>query len=181
MSTRSSSGPDILEWYRCTSIGEQLHARAESPRKPQGQGFSAKLPVRFAVAKPKPGYPKQIKTLGDHVRAKRIELGLVQKDVGRSIGVAAGTVTNWEVGATDPEVSLIPAVIGFLGYNPLPAPRSFGESIRRARLALGWSVAMLAAKSRVDPATVARLEVGSKGMTSRPARAIQTALGLSSV
>jgi transcriptional regulator with XRE-family HTH domain len=93
------------------------------------------------------------------------------------MGVDAATVTNWELGNTEPDERFIPALIGFLGYNPLPVSRSPGEALRRERLTRGWSLATLAARAGVDPATVARLEVDTKGMASRSVRAVQAAIG----
>jgi transcriptional regulator with XRE-family HTH domain len=141
------------------------------------QGFVAQIPLRFIAPAPKPRYPKQFKHLGDHLRARRIGLGLLQKDAAPRMGVHTATVTNWELGNTEPEERFIPALIGFLGYNPLPASRSPGEAIRRERLTRGWSLATLAAKAGVDAATVARLEMNTKGMAMRSVRAVQAAIG----
>ncbi len=142
------------------------------------QGFITQLPLRFIAPAPKPRYPKQFKHLGDHLRARRIDLGLHQREVAAQIGVDTATVTNWEVGHTEPEERFIPALIGFLGYNPLPASRSPGEAIRRERLTRGWSLATLAARAGVDPATVARLEADTKGMAQRSTEAVLRFLGL---
>jgi DNA-binding XRE family transcriptional regulator len=38
-------------------------------------------------------------TLGDHLRRRRLELGLHQKDVAKIIGVTTSSVWNWEHGA----------------------------------------------------------------------------------
>ena len=91
-------------------------------------------------------YPKQINTLGDHIRARRIDLGLFQSQVAEQIGVHEMTITNWEVNATDPEVRYIPAIIQFLGYNLWPAASSLPECLAAARRALGLSQRKMAAK-----------------------------------
>ncbi len=65
-------------------------------------------------------------TLGDHLRRRRLELGLYQKDVGIQIGVTASTIWNWEHGWT-----VDSRVIVFLGYNPIPCPDDLLER-------LGW-------------------------------------------
>jgi transcriptional regulator with XRE-family HTH domain len=144
-------------------------------------GFVAQLPLRFTTPAPKPCYPKQIKHLGDHLRAKRIDLGLLQKEAAARLGVSVASVTNWELGNTEPEERFIPALITFLGHNPLPEPRSQGEAVRRARLSRGWSLATLAAGAGVDPATVARLEADTKGMAWRSVEAVLRVLGLGQV
>jgi DNA-binding XRE family transcriptional regulator len=57
-------------------------------------------------------------TLGDHLRRRRLELGLYQKDVAAKIGVTTSTIWNWEHNWTiDPRY--IPLVIEVLGYNPV--------------------------------------------------------------
>jgi len=41
-------------------------------------------------------YPRQIDTLGDHIRKGRFELGLFQRDMAEKIGVSEATIYNWE-------------------------------------------------------------------------------------
>ena len=47
-------------------------------------------------------YPKELNTLGDHIRARRLNLGLLQKDVAEIIGVTTDTITNWDKNRLDP-------------------------------------------------------------------------------
>src|SRR5579864_7977648 len=81
--------------------------------------FTVALPfchLEFRAARSKSAtYPKQINSLGDHLRARRLDLNLLQKQVADQIGVHELTITNWEVNATVPEVRYMPAVIEFLG------------------------------------------------------------------
>jgi DNA-binding XRE family transcriptional regulator len=105
------------------AAGSHRQARPGSPECPHGQGFVAQIPLRFTIAKPKPHYPKQIKNLGDHIKVKRLDRDLFQKQVAGLIGVDTTTITNWELGNTEPEKRFIPAIITFLGYNPLPPAR----------------------------------------------------------
>ena len=64
------------------------------------------------------GYPEKLNHLGEHVRKRRLELGLTQKEVGKFLGVSEETVYNWESGKKQPDVKLIPKIIKFLGYVP---------------------------------------------------------------
>lgn len=122
------------------------------------QGFVAQIPLRFTAPTPKPRYPKQLKHLGDHIRARRIDLGLFQKEAAARIGVDHATVTNWELGNAEPEERFLPALIRFLEHNPLPAANGPGEQVRRTRLTRGLSISALAkpldrtSKSQVDAA-----------------------------
>lgn len=115
------------------------------------------------VAKPKPDrYPKELRSLGDHLRARRIDLGLFQSAVAELIGVHELTITNWERNATEPEVQYMPAIIRFLGHDPSAAetPLPFPERLAAARRARGLTQKQLAVKLRVDPTTVRDWESG---------------------
>lgn len=75
----------------------------------------------LSVAKPKvSAYPTELKTIGDHVRARRLDLGLYQQDVAKRIGVSTDTVTNWEKNRATPTPRTWPDIIEFLGYDPRP-------------------------------------------------------------
>ena len=99
-------------------------------------------------------YPKQINSLADHIRARRLDLKLLQKQVADQIGVHEQTITGWERNATVPKVRYIPAIIQFLGYNPAPPAISLPEHIATVRRALGLSQRKMAGKLGVDPATL---------------------------
>jgi transcriptional regulator with XRE-family HTH domain len=118
---------------------------------------------RWALKAQRPlpsAYPKEIKTLGDHIRKRRLDLGLFQKDVARQIGVTEESVYNWETNRTEPEVRLIPRIIEFLGYTPYDATWSFGQRLRAIRTALGLSQEHMAKRAGLDEGTVAKWETG---------------------
>ena len=69
-----------------------------------------------------PAYPEHINTLGDHIRAPRLDLGMHPKDVAALVNATTSTVTNWEKGRSNPRLYLVPWVSTFLGYNPFPLP-----------------------------------------------------------
>jgi DNA-binding transcriptional regulator YiaG len=77
------------------------------------------------------------------------------------------TITGWESNATIPEVRYMPAIIQFLGYNPLPAASSLPERLATARRALGLSQRKMAAKLGVDPATLMGWEAGRHQPTGK--------------
>jgi len=75
---------------------------------------------RLKGQKPKPHkYPNNLNTLGDHIRKRRLELGLLQREVAERIGAAETTICNWERQRTAPTLSSIPKVLQFLAYVPL--------------------------------------------------------------
>jgi transcriptional regulator with XRE-family HTH domain len=105
-------------------------------------------------------YPKEINTLCDHIRKHRLDLNLIQRQVAEQIGVGEATITNWERNATTPAIRYIPAIIEFLGYDPLPPTNSFSDRLATTRKVLGVSQRKIAEKLSVDPATVKGWESG---------------------
>jgi transcriptional regulator with XRE-family HTH domain len=57
-------------------------------------------------------------TVGDHIRRRRLDLGLLQREVAERLGADAATITNWELNRTQPALRFLPAIVGFLGYPP---------------------------------------------------------------
>ncbi len=112
-------------------------------------------------------YPNQINSLGDHIRARRLNLKLLQKQVADQIGVHELTIAGWEGNATVPEVRYMPAIIQFLGYNPIPAASSLADRLASARRALGLSQRKMAGKLGVDPATLMGWEAGRHKPTAK--------------
>jgi transcriptional regulator with XRE-family HTH domain len=122
----------------------------------------------FRASKPKSGrYPNQINSLGDHIRARRLDLKLLQKQAADQIGVHEMTITSWESNATVPEVRYMPAIIQFLGYDPLPLANSLTERLVAARKRFGLSQRKMAGKLGVDPATLMGWEAGRHQPTGK--------------
>jgi transcriptional regulator with XRE-family HTH domain len=69
-------------------------------------------------------------------------LHLLQGDVAEQIGVSAATIFNWERNLTSPQIHDIPAVIRFLGYDPLPSAETVGAKLVKARRVLGLTQLM---------------------------------------
>ncbi len=87
---------------------------------------------------------------------------LLVKDVAVWVGVDTSTVTNWELGHSEPALEHWPAIIRFLGYAPLPHPKSFADRLRAYRVVTGRSQRSLAKKIGVDPSTLADWESGRR-------------------
>lgn len=99
--------------------------------------------------------------MGEHLKKRRLDLGLRQKDVAQEVGATVQTVTNWEKGRTEPEPRHYPGIVRFLGYDPRAAPTScLGERLRSARLRQGLTQRQLADLLDVDPVTVWAWETG---------------------
>ncbi|MBI3783979.1 MAG: helix-turn-helix domain-containing protein, partial [Deltaproteobacteria bacterium] len=75
--------------------------------------------VRLTAPKPKnPAYPVEVRTLGDHLRKRRLDLGLLQREVAEHLGVDSDSICHWETGYGEPKVHLVPRIIDFVGYIP---------------------------------------------------------------
>ena len=93
-------------------------------------------------------------TLGDHLRRRRIELGLYQKDVATKLRVTTSTVWNWEhTGSVD--LRYIPRVIEFLGYNPISQPEDLLERLSWYKQVNGLSLERLGVEMGRDPEQLA--------------------------
>jgi hypothetical protein len=55
--------------------------------------FSISIPLQ---KQPFPSYPEHPLTIGEHIRKKRMDLGLLQREVAEIIGVTESSVWNWE-------------------------------------------------------------------------------------
>lgn len=111
------------------------------------------------TAKPGP-YPADPATLGDHLRKRRHELGLLQRQVARKLRVTLNTVIDWEKDRVEPELRYWPNIISFLGYDPYPEPRTLGEKLRSQYRALGIARKEAAARLGMDENTLQRYETG---------------------
>jgi DNA-binding XRE family transcriptional regulator len=106
-------------------------------------------------------YVKEPKTLGEHLRNRRIEKHLLQKDVAKSFNVSEDCVTYWENDRSKPQVQFYPKIISFLGFNPFMVDVStLGGKIKAYRYKEGLSHKTLGKLLDVDASTVGSWESG---------------------
>ncbi|MCE5199866.1 MAG: helix-turn-helix transcriptional regulator [Armatimonadota bacterium] len=75
--------------------------------------------VQLHAQKPLPrAYPTELKTLGDYIRKRRLDLGLLQKDVAQILGVTEASVFYWETHRASPRARYASKIMEFLGYLP---------------------------------------------------------------
>ena len=104
-------------------------------------------------------YPREPVTIGDHIRKRRLDLKMTQKQLAEELGVSEGTVWNWERNRTEPLTRHLPSIALFLGYSPLEASvQSLEERLRDYRRKTGLSQKKLAEAIGIDPSTLSRLE-----------------------
>ena len=124
------------------------------------------------------GYPQKLEHIGHHVLKHRLDPGLQQKQAARQIGVHPASLENWECGRTSPADRFMPAIIRFLGYNPLPARRTSAERVAYERVARGWSRKRLAAVVGVDETTIRQTEETELPTPQQAAHAVGACLGI---
>jgi DNA-binding XRE family transcriptional regulator len=120
-------GQPLLSGYRLT---EAFEAGSAWGHLPQRRNIPA-LPfcqVTLRAIRQKEGYPKQLRSLGDHIRRRRLDLGLRQRDVVAALGAGPDTVCHWETGRTGPPLGVVPRIVEFLGYDPQPPPETPGRT-----------------------------------------------------
>lgn len=116
----------------------RLTLRALIPKEPQ------KPPERF----------------GDHIRQRRCQLRISQREAGVVVGVTAQTILHWEKGHTEPPIESMPAILRFLGYEPFPKPETLADRLFCIRRRRGWTIKEAAKALGVDEGTWSTWERG---------------------
>ena len=96
--------------------------------------------------------------IGDAIRARRLDLGLRQKDVAKLIGCDKTSITNWEKNHTQPCINHLAGVVKFLGYNPFEKCDTMAQRLASYRKAAGVSQKNFALQLGVDQSTLAKWE-----------------------
>lgn len=132
--------------------------------------------LKSLIKKP---YDFEPKTLGEHIKRRRIRMELTQKEVASKLGVVPWTILNWEKGHTEPPIASMPAIVHFLGYDPFPQPRALPDHLLAKRREMGWSVKEAAEAVGVDPCSWGNWERGQIILYCRHRELIARMLGLS--
>ncbi len=127
--------------------------------------------IRIIAEKPKP-YASSPRHLGEHIKKRRFELALRQRDVALRLKITSFTLINWERGQTEPPVKYWPRIMDFLGYCPYQRARTLGDHLRLHRTHRGLSHRELAKLIRVDAGSLSRWETGER----RPTRVSKVVL-----
>jgi transcriptional regulator with XRE-family HTH domain len=105
------------------------------------------------------GYPGSPKTVGEHLKKRRIDLKLTQTSVAFMLKCDETSVHNWEKNLYSPSLQYYHRIIEFLGYVPEPTiPKSLGERIVSYRKSIGLSQEKLARRLGIDPGTLSKWE-----------------------
>ena len=117
------------------------------------------IPLRFKTLKPK-DYVENPQTIGEHIRKRRVQLGLTQSQSAEHLGVDPFTVLNWEKDRTEPRTIDGNRVMAFLGYDPFPPPSTLSQRLQHERRKRGWSIERAARAIGIDASTWQRWERG---------------------
>jgi DNA-binding XRE family transcriptional regulator len=113
-------------------------------------------------------YPKALVTIGDHIRARRITLGMLQNDLAKVFGVCEDSITGWENNRSIPLIQFMPGIIKFLGYIPIPTDQSsYAGKIFMLRMLYGVSQDGLSDLLHVNEASICNWENGKYPPTKR--------------
>jgi transcriptional regulator with XRE-family HTH domain len=135
--------------------------------------------IRLKGARPREfprGYPHELRTLGYHIRRRRLDLGLRQCDLAQIVGADTRTVANWELDRVLPVIRHYPAIILFLGYDPTPVGDCPSERLRALRRRLGLTQEDLAHRLGLDEGTVTEFEKGPRKNSRKVANIIAAVL-----
>jgi DNA-binding transcriptional regulator YiaG len=115
-----------------------------------------KLRAEFPQKTAKKWAGQEPTTLGEHIKKRRLDSGLFQRDLASRLKVTVETIVNWERDHQTPPIRMWPKIIAFLGYDPHPEPRSLSERIEAQRRRLGWTYPKTAGTLGVSVGTVIR-------------------------
>lgn len=107
--------------------------------------------------------PSNAATLGEHLRKKRIELRLFQKDLAEIFNVSKSCISYWENNISEPQIQYYSPIFAFLGYCAFELEIStFAGKIKTYRYFNGITQKQFAKRMILDPATVGRWENGKE-------------------
>ena len=140
---------------RCIRVSDRSDNRMGIPALPF---CKTELKVERPLS---PDYPTALNTLGDHIRKKRLDLGLFQKDIANIIGTNESTIWNWENNYATPYISYLPNIIKFLGYVPFETScDTLRDKLITSRKLSGLSQRKFARLIGIDSSTLGRWERG---------------------
>ncbi len=138
--------------------------------------FRLGVPVTLKSLRKK-DYLEVRKTLGEHLKKRRRELGLLQREAAARMGILAETYLKWEKGHTEPVASQYRPVVAFLGYDPSPAPTTLAERLEAKRRVTGMTFSQVARHFGWDEGTLTRYLNGTWRISANRADALEEFLG----
>ncbi len=119
------------------------------------------VPIKLKSPKPKDWSDEPV-TLGEHLKKVRKERGLLQREVAKALGVDSMSLVNWEKNRTTIGVRFVPAIIDWLGYDPLPKADTLASWIAVERTRRGFARRVLAEALGWDEGSLRSYEKGDR-------------------
>ena len=142
--------------------------------------FCRQTPLTLKALRAK-DYSENPQTLGEHLKKRRRELGLLQREAAERMSIQRDTYLNWEKDKTRPVASQFRPVVAFLGYDPTPPARTLAERLQAKRRELGVTFAQVARYLEWDPGTLTRYLNGTWRMSPDRAASLEAFLTASDV
>jgi len=160
---REQHGLSIREAARRAGISEGGWRLIEQGAGNHAEDTIARVQSVIAAGFPHEAPPGDRQELASLVRSKRLALGLTQEDIAAAGGPSVATIRNIENGTADCRPRTLRQLMGVLEEAELDPPASgsaFGQRVRSARLANGWTTEDAAARGGISRKTWERIEAG---------------------
>lgn len=118
------------------------------------------------------GYPDTPRTLGEHLRKRRLDLGETQEQTASRFGVTFTSYNGWEADRIAPKVWQWPKVIQFLDHDPTPAPTNFDQALTSLQRRHGLPRELLAVRLGIERKTLFNWLAGTVQPSSKAVRKI---------
>jgi transcriptional regulator with XRE-family HTH domain len=126
-------------------------------------------------------YPDFMKTWGDWIKVRRLDLKLTKRQLSLKLNVSDVTIYLWEKTRVQPSLAQIPKIIEFLGRDPFARKtEDLAEKLREYRRVHGLSQKKLASMLSANPSTIGSWERGKYRPTKRLLGKLESSLGYSS-
>jgi transcriptional regulator with XRE-family HTH domain len=113
-------------------------------------------------------YPDILRTWGDHIKTRRLDLKLTNRQLSLKFHVDDTTIYLWEHNRVRPSVAQIPKIIEFLGRDPFEKEaENLGDKIREYRRVRGLSRKKLVEQLGINLSTLEGWETGKHRPTNK--------------
>ena len=135
----------------------------------------------FKTAKPtyKDKIPKELQTIGDHLKSKRLKQRLSVKNILNYFSISSSSAyRDWE-DKKDIQISVkyYPEITAFLGYCPVEKYTTMGEKLKLYRKYAGLSQRDLAKKLNCKDTTIAKWEKGQTRIPPKQMKKLRNVFG----
>lgn len=119
---------------------------------------------------------KGLKTIGDHLRKRRLDLGLSQSELAKILAVDLSTVNHWEKNINVPTADHLAQINEFLGYVPPAFAQAMVDRLIHQFQTLKMNLRKLTQYLGVDEATLICWQQGKDGPPSAVLSKIESLL-----